>query len=121
MNQSNELLQHIVVRIASENMYKEISSICDSADKDELLNMSVQDLINLYPAKINACDSRLKLDLVKTSLEKEVEKSVEYTAFLESKIAKTIGFDPIKQLEDLKLTRPKSLANQEVVEKGVVR
>ena len=83
--------------------------------------MTVQDLINLYPAKINSCDNKIKLDLVKTSLEKEVEKSVEYTAFLESKIAKTIGFDPIKQLEDLKLTRPKSLANQKIVSKEVVK
>ena len=121
MNQ-NELLNLFVVRNSSENLYKEISSICDSPDKDELLNMSVQDLINLYPAKINACDSRLKLELVKTSLEKEVEKSVEYTSFLESKINKVNkSFDPIKQLEDLKLTRPKSLANQKIVSREVTQ
>lgn len=114
LSKSNELLTLFVVRNSSENMYKEISNISDCTDKDELLNMTVKDLVNLYPAKINACDSRIKLELVKTSLEKEVEKSAEYTSFLESKIAKPIGFDPVKQLEDLKLVRPKSLASQEV-------
>jgi len=118
MNITNQLLSHIVVRIASENMYKEISSICDSADKDELLNMSVQELINLYPRRINDCDSRLKLELVQTSLEKEVDANQKYTAFLESKISKS--FDPIQHLEDLRLVKPKSLANQEIVEKEVV-
>ena len=124
MDITNQLLSHIVVRIASENMYKEIANICDSPDKDQLLNMTVKDLINLYPTMINDCDSRLKLELVKTSLEKEVEKSAEYTSFLESKISRSIdnkSFDPIKQLEDLKLARPKSLIGQEVVEKEVVR
>ena len=122
MNQ-NELLNLFVVRNSSENLYKEISSICDSPDKEELLTMSVQELINLYPAKINACDSRLKLELVQTSLEKEVEDNQRYTSFLENKIAKTIGnkvFDPIKHLEDLKLVRPKSLADQKVVGKEVL-
>ena len=61
MNVTNQLLSHIVVRIASENMYKEISSISDSPDKDELLNMTVKELINLYPRKINSCDSKQKL------------------------------------------------------------
>tara|TARA_Y100000114_G_C11490710_1_gene199721 strand:- start:43 stop:417 length:375 start_codon:yes stop_codon:yes gene_type:complete len=124
MNQSNELLNLFIVRNSAENLYKEVSSICDSADKDELLTMSVQELINLYPAKINACDSRLKLELVQTSLEREVEKSAEYTAFLENKISKSIDnkvFDPIKQLEDLKLTRPKSLIDQKIVSKEVVK
>lgn len=119
---TNELLNLFVVRNSAENLYKEISSVCDSADKDQLLNMTVKDLINLYPAKINACDSRLKLDLVQTSLEKEVDANQKYTSFLESKISRSIdnkSFDPIQHLEDLKLVKPKSLANQEV--KEVVR
>ena len=122
MNQ-NELLNHIVVRIASENLHQELSSISDSPDKDQLLNMTVKDLANLHAHKINSCASRIKLDLVKTSLEKEVEDSQKYTSFLENKIAKTIGnkvFDPIKHLENLRLVKPKSLANQEVVDKEVV-
>jgi hypothetical protein len=114
MNQSNELLNLFVIRNSAENLYREISSICDSPDKDDFLTMSVQELINLYPAKINDCDSKIKLDLVKTSLEKEVDDGIKYTAFLESKIAKPIGFDPIQHLEDLRLVKPKSLANQEI-------
>ena len=120
MDITNQLLSHIVVRIASENMYKEIHSVSDSPDKDELLNMTVKDLINLYPTMVNDCDSRLKLDLVKTSLEKEVDANQKYTAFLENKIAKPIGFDPIQHLEDLRLVKPKSLANQEIVDKEVL-
>jgi len=120
---TNELLNLFVIRNSSENMYKEVSSICDSPDKDELLNMTVKDLLNLYPSRINDCDSKLKLDLVKTSLEKEVEKSTDYTAFLESKIVKTINsksFDPIQHLEDLRLVKPKSLANQKVLSKEAI-
>jgi len=120
MNQLNELINLFVVRNSAENLYKEVSSISDSADKDELLNMTVKDLINLYPRRINDCDSRLKLDLVKTSLEKEVDANQKYTAFLENKIAKPIGFDPIQHLEDLRLVKPKSLANQEIVDKEVL-
>ena len=118
LSKSNELLQHIVVRIASENMYKEIHSISDSPDKDELLNMTVKDLLNLYPTRIHAGDSRLKLELVQTSIEKEVDANQKYIAYLENKIAKPISnkvFDPIQHLEDLRLVKPKSLANQEVV------
>ena len=72
----------------------------------------------MHAHKINACDSKIKLDLVKTSLEKEVEKSAEYTVYLENKISKSIDnkvFDPAKHLEDLRSIKPKSLASQEVV------
>ena len=113
LSKSNELLNLFVVRNSAENLYKEISSISDCREKDQLLTMSVQDLINLHAHKINSCDSKIKLELVKTSLEKEVEKSAEYTSFLESKINKS--FDPAKHLEDLRSVRPKSLANQEIV------
>ena len=74
LSKSNELLNLFVVRNSAENLYKEISSISDCREKDQLLTMSVQDLINLHAHKINSCDSKIKLELVKTSLEKEVKK-----------------------------------------------